>query len=92
MQRDDFLQAAPAQLSQQCSDNLLLREGLIKLNHSPQILLGEPLTELSGPISSYSRDDLTAVLGLILPQDLLKIARVDAPIKSTGNRPGRPGE
>jgi len=37
IQWDDFLEMTPAQLSRQCSDNLLFRENFGELDHAPQV-------------------------------------------------------
>jgi hypothetical protein len=71
----------PTQLSPQCRDNLGIGKYLRELDHPAQVLLPETTPEPFLQLSPQRGDNLGAVLGPALFQDVLANASADLPVQ-----------
>jgi hypothetical protein len=72
---------APTQLLGQCPHNLPVGEDLGKLNHPKENVTGEALSKLLGQLSRQCRDNLFAVLGSLIFQNLGLDPVSDVPVE-----------
>jgi hypothetical protein len=70
LQRQEFLEMAPAQLSRQCSDNLRFGENFRELHHPGEILRVIAGAELCRQLSRQRGDNLRAVFRTALAEDV----------------------
>ena len=82
----------PPQLSPQCGDNVPIRKCLGKLNHAPEILFTEAASELAGQMSPHCGDNLLAVFGTFLAENLMIQASPHAPVEHRERSIGGLGE